>query len=42
VAGAHNLAIGAHHLRGRRDITEATRWATRVMDRPFKILNLIP
>lgn len=28
------------HLLGRRDITEATRWATRVMDRPFKILKL--
>jgi predicted transposase YbfD/YdcC len=37
-----NLTIGAYHLLGRRDITEATRWATRVMDRPFKILNLIP
>jgi predicted transposase YbfD/YdcC len=37
-----NLAIGALHLLGRRDITEATRWVTRVMDRPFKILGLIP
>jgi hypothetical protein len=36
-----NLAIGAIHLFGRRDITETTRWATRVMDRPFKILQLI-
>jgi predicted transposase YbfD/YdcC len=35
-----NLAIGALHLHGRRDITEATRWATRVMDRSFKILKL--
>jgi predicted transposase YbfD/YdcC len=36
-----NLAIGAIHLHGRRDITETTRWATRAMDRPFKILKLI-
>jgi predicted transposase YbfD/YdcC len=42
MAALRNLAIGAYHLLGRRDITEATRWATRVMDRPFKILNLIP
>jgi predicted transposase YbfD/YdcC len=41
MAALRNLAIGAYHLLGRRDITEATRWATRVMDRPFKILNLI-
>jgi predicted transposase YbfD/YdcC len=37
-----NLAIGAIHLHGRRDITETTRWATRAMDRPFKLLGLIP
>jgi len=36
-----NLAVGALHLLGRRDITEATRWATRSMDRPFKVLKLI-
>jgi predicted transposase YbfD/YdcC len=42
MAALPNLAIGAYHLLGRRDITEATRWATRVMDRPFKILSLIP
>jgi predicted transposase YbfD/YdcC len=41
MAALRNLAIGAYHLRGRRDITEATRWATRAMDRPFKILNLM-
>jgi predicted transposase YbfD/YdcC len=41
MAALRNLAIGALHLLGRRDITEATRWATRSMDRPFKILNLI-
>jgi hypothetical protein len=36
-----NLAIGALHLLGRRDITEATRWATRAMHRPFQILKLV-
>ncbi|MCA1671124.1 MAG: ISAs1 family transposase [Actinobacteria bacterium] len=41
MAALRNLAIGALHLLGRRDITEATRWATRAMDRPFKILNLL-
>jgi hypothetical protein len=40
MAALRNLAIGAIHLHGRRDITETTRWATRVMDRPFKILKL--
>jgi hypothetical protein len=29
-----NLAIGAIHLLGRRDITENTRWATRAMVTP--------
>jgi predicted transposase YbfD/YdcC len=42
MAALRNLAIGALHLLGRRDITEATRWATRAMDRPFKILKLSP
>ena len=42
MSALRNLAIGALHLLGRRDITEATRWVTRVMDRPFKILGLIP
>jgi hypothetical protein len=41
MAALRNLAIGAIHLLGRRDITETTRWATRFMDQPFKILNLI-
>ncbi len=41
MAALRNLAIGAIHLLRRRDITETTRWATRAMDRPFKILNLI-
>jgi hypothetical protein len=40
MAALRNLAIGALHLLGRRDITEVTRWATRSMDRPFKILKL--
>ena len=40
MAGLRNLAVGAHHLAGRRDITEASREAGRVMHRPFKILNL--
>jgi predicted transposase YbfD/YdcC len=35
-----NLAIGALHMAGRTDITEATRWAARSMDRPFTILGL--
>jgi hypothetical protein len=40
MAALRNLAIGAHRLAGRTDITEATRWAGRSMDRPFQILNL--
>jgi hypothetical protein len=40
MAGLRNLAIGALHLTGRRDITEATRWATHNMHRPFHILGL--
>jgi len=36
MAGLRNLAVGAHHLAGRRDITEASREAGRVMHRPFK------
>ena len=40
MAGLRNLAVGAHHLAGRRDITEASREAGRVMHRPFKILKL--
>ena len=41
MASLRNLAVGAHHLAGRRDITEASREAGRVMHRPFKILKLI-
>jgi len=40
MASLRNLAIGAIHLTGRTDITEATRWACRNMNRPFTILNL--
>ena len=39
MASLRNLAIGALRLTGRTDITEATRWACRNMNRPF-ILNL--
>jgi hypothetical protein len=40
MAGLRNLAIGALCLAGRTDVTEATRWAGRSMDRPFTILGL--
>ncbi|MBM0240423.1 ISAs1 family transposase [Micromonospora sp. ATA32] len=40
MATLRNLAIGALRLAGRRDITEATRWANRYMHRPFTILQL--
>jgi predicted transposase YbfD/YdcC len=42
MAGLRNLSIGALHLAGRRDIAEATRWASRNMLRPFQILGLTP
>jgi predicted transposase YbfD/YdcC len=42
MAGLRNLSIGALHLAGRRDIAEATRWASRNMLRPFQILDLTP
>jgi predicted transposase YbfD/YdcC len=42
MAGLRNLAVGALHLAGRRDITEATRWAGRAMHRPFQILGITP
>jgi predicted transposase YbfD/YdcC len=41
MASLRNLAISALRLAGRTDITEATRWASRSMDRPFAILGLI-
>lgn len=40
MAALRNLAIGAHHLAGRRDITEACRQASRAIHRPFTILKL--
>ena len=40
MATLRNLAIGALRMAGRTDITEATRWAARSMDRPFTILGL--
>ena len=40
MAALRNLAIGALHLAGRTDITEATRWASRRPNRPFTILEL--
>jgi predicted transposase YbfD/YdcC len=40
MAALRNLAICALRLSGRTDITEATRWASRSMDRPFVILGL--
>ena len=40
MATLRNLAIGALRLAGRTDITEATRWAARRIDRPFTILGL--
>lgn len=39
LASMRNLAINALRLAGRRDITEATRWASRNMTRPFTILG---
>jgi predicted transposase YbfD/YdcC len=40
MAALRNLAICALRLFGRTDVTEATRWASRSMDRPFAILGL--
>jgi len=40
MAALRNLAICALRLSGRTDVTEATRWAGRSMDRPFAILGL--
>lgn len=40
MAALRNPAIGAIRLLGRTDITETTRWASRVMQRPFEILGL--
>jgi len=40
MAALRNLALCALRLSGRTDVTEATRWASRSMDRPFAILGL--
>jgi predicted transposase YbfD/YdcC len=40
MAALRNLAICALRLAGRADLTEATRWAARSMDRLFTILGL--
>jgi predicted transposase YbfD/YdcC len=40
MASLRNLAISALRLAGRTDTTEATRWASRSMDRPVTILHL--
>jgi predicted transposase YbfD/YdcC len=40
MATLRNLAVGALHHAGRHDTTEATRWASRYIDRPFTILGL--
>ncbi len=40
MAALRNLAIGALRMAGRTDVTEATRWAGRSMDRPFTILGI--
>ena len=40
MASLRNLAISALRLAGRTGTTEATRWASRSMDRPFTILHL--
>jgi hypothetical protein len=40
MAAVRNLAICALRLTGRTDVTEATRWASRSMDRPSAIPGL--
>jgi predicted transposase YbfD/YdcC len=40
MAALRNLAIGALRMAGRIDVTEATRWAGRYIDRPFTIRGL--
>jgi predicted transposase YbfD/YdcC len=42
MASLRNLAIGALRLAGRPNITAATRWACRYMNRPFAVLGLNP
>jgi predicted transposase YbfD/YdcC len=40
MATLRNLAVGTLYLAGRHDTTEATRWASRNMGRPFTIPGL--
>ena len=40
MAALRNLAAGALCQAGRHNTTEATRWASRYMERPFIILGL--
>jgi hypothetical protein len=40
MAALRNLAVGALHHARRHDTTEATRWASQYIDRPFTILGL--
>src|ERR1019366_418677 len=40
MATLRNLAVGAPPPAGRPDTPEATRWASRYMERPFTILGL--
>jgi predicted transposase YbfD/YdcC len=40
MAALRNLAIGALRLAERHDTTEATRWASRYMDRRFTVLGV--
>jgi hypothetical protein len=40
MAALRTLAVGVLRLAGRYDTTEATRWGSRYMDRPFTILGL--
>jgi hypothetical protein len=40
MAALRNLTVGALRTAGRTEVTAATRWAARSMDRPFTILGL--
>ena len=40
MAALRNLGAGALRQAGRHNTTEATRWASRYMERPFIILGL--
>ena len=40
MSALRNLVVGALHQAGRHDTTEATRWVSRYIERPFTILGL--